>query len=200
MRGGESWSSGTTRTELPRTDMRQHGRRPCRHSLGAGTERRDCICDAVKPGLRFRAFPLLRSSARLSPTSSLAIRKGDYLRVPRRRRAGYLKCAAALAMISPALRAKPLSSTGATSALDFNERFAGPCRSSERACRFFFSPMNDSATCFIDPNAAPELSFHVPLSRSMQWTCQFEHSSKSTIGPRLGRKILRIWRQHSRPH
>jgi hypothetical protein len=22
-------------------DMRQHGRRPCRHSLGAGTERRD---------------------------------------------------------------------------------------------------------------------------------------------------------------
>src|SRR5436309_1064209 len=27
--------------------------------------------------------------------------KGDYLRVPRRRRAGYLKCAAALAMISP---------------------------------------------------------------------------------------------------
>ena len=56
--------------------MRQHGRRPCRHSLGAGTERRDCICDAVKPGLRFRAFPLLRSSARLSPTSSLAISKG----------------------------------------------------------------------------------------------------------------------------
>jgi hypothetical protein len=45
---------------------------------------------------------------------------------------------AALAMISPALRAKPLSSTGATSALDFNERFAGLCRSSERRCRFFF--------------------------------------------------------------
>jgi hypothetical protein len=24
----------------------------------------------------------------------------------------------------------------------------------------------------------------------MEWTCQFEHSSKSTIGPRLGRKIF----------
>jgi len=28
---------------------------------------------------------------------------------------------------------------------DFHERFAGPCRSSERRCGFFFSPMDDSA-------------------------------------------------------
>jgi hypothetical protein len=35
------WLTGITRTERLRTDMRQHGRRPCRHSLGAGTERRD---------------------------------------------------------------------------------------------------------------------------------------------------------------
>jgi hypothetical protein len=30
--------SGITRTERPRTDMRQHGRPLCRRSLGAGTE------------------------------------------------------------------------------------------------------------------------------------------------------------------
>jgi hypothetical protein len=30
-----------TRTARPRTDMRQRGRPLCRHSLGAGTERRD---------------------------------------------------------------------------------------------------------------------------------------------------------------
>jgi hypothetical protein len=70
--------------------------------------------------------------------------KDDYLRLPRRRWSASFECAA-LAMIFPALRAKPLSSTGATSALDFHERFGGPCRSSERRCGFFFSPMDDSA-------------------------------------------------------
>jgi len=35
------WLMGITRTEHRRTDMRQHGRPLCRHSLGAGTERRD---------------------------------------------------------------------------------------------------------------------------------------------------------------
>ena len=43
------WLRGITRTERPRTDMRQHGRRPCGHSLRAGTERRDRISYAVKP-------------------------------------------------------------------------------------------------------------------------------------------------------
>src|SRR6266480_8012121 len=65
--------------------------------------------------------------------------KGDYLRVPRRRRAGYFKCAAALAMISPALCAKPLSSTGATAAFDFHERFARSCCSCEKAFPLLFS-------------------------------------------------------------
>src|SRR5438067_7797988 len=80
--------------------------------------------------------------------------KGDYLRVPRRRRAGYLKCAAALAMISPALCAKPLSSTGATAAFDFHERFARFCCSSERRSRFFLR-MDDSAIALLDPTSAP---------------------------------------------
>jgi hypothetical protein len=57
--------------------------------------------------------------------------KGNYLRIPRRWRAGYFKCAAALAMISPALCAKPLSSTGATAAFDFHGRFARSYCSSE---------------------------------------------------------------------
>jgi hypothetical protein len=43
------WLTGITRTERPHTDMRQHGRRPCGHSLRAGTERRDRISYAVKP-------------------------------------------------------------------------------------------------------------------------------------------------------
>jgi len=81
--------------------------------------------------------------------------KGDYLRVPRRRRAGYLKCAAALAMISPALCAKPLSSTGATAAFDFHEHFARFCCSSERLSRFFFLRMDDSAIALLDPTSAP---------------------------------------------
>jgi hypothetical protein len=109
-----------------------------------------------------------------------------YLRLPRRRWTASFECVA-LAMISPALRAKPLSSTGATSALDFNERFAGPCRSSERACRFFFSPMNDSATCFIDPSArsgalvpCPLISIHavdVPIRALL------EKHYRSAFGP-----------------
>src|SRR6266478_3325115 len=37
------WLMEITRAERPRTDMRQRGRRPCRHSLRAGTERRDRI-------------------------------------------------------------------------------------------------------------------------------------------------------------
>ena len=127
-------------------------------------------------------------------------RADDYLRLPRRRWMASFECAA-LAMISPALRAKPLSSTGATSALDFNERFAGLCRSSEKTLPFlFFRQWTIRPLASLTQTPAPELSFHVLLSRSMEWTCQFEHSSKSTIGPRLGRKILRIWRQHSRPH
>jgi Cyclic nucleotide-binding domain len=78
--------------------------------------------------------------------------KDDYLRLPRRRWSASFECAA-LAMIFPALRAKPLSSTGATSALDFHERFGGPCRSSERRCGFFFRPWTIRPTCFIDSNA-----------------------------------------------
>jgi hypothetical protein len=81
----------------------------------------------------------LLSSKLATPSISELIKhcKDAYLRLPRRRSTASFECAA-LAMISPALRAKPLSSTGATSALDFNERFAGLCRSSERRCRFFF--------------------------------------------------------------
>src|SRR5262249_27352134 len=42
------WLRGITRTERPRMDMRQHVTPPCRHSRGAGTERRDRRC-ALSP-------------------------------------------------------------------------------------------------------------------------------------------------------
>src|SRR5262245_49635359 len=44
------WLTGSTRTERRRTDMRQHGTPPCRHSLGAGTERRDRPCKHLRCG------------------------------------------------------------------------------------------------------------------------------------------------------
>jgi hypothetical protein len=92
--------------------------------------------------------------------------KDDYLRLPRRRWTASFECAA-LAMISPALRAKPLSSTGATSALDFNERFAEPCRTSEGVAVFFFRPWTIRPLALLTQTPAPEISFHVPLSRSI---------------------------------
>jgi len=85
------------------------------------------------------ATPLSSKLATQSISEPIEHCKDDYLRLPRRWWTASFECVA-LAMISPALRAKPLSSTGATSALDFNERFAGPCRSSEKRCRFFFRP------------------------------------------------------------
>jgi hypothetical protein len=61
------WLTGITRTERPRTDMRQQGRRPCRHSLRAGTERRERISYG-KPRPKVQA-PERRISARGGPKS-----------------------------------------------------------------------------------------------------------------------------------
>jgi hypothetical protein len=57
------WLTGITRTERRRTDMRQHGRPLCRHSLGAGTERRDQRC-----GHGSRLEPLRASKRRSTPS------------------------------------------------------------------------------------------------------------------------------------
>jgi hypothetical protein len=62
---------------------------------------------------------------------------------------------------------------------------------------FLFSPMDDSATCFIDPNARSGALVPCPLISIHAVDMPIQALLESTIGPRLGRKIL-FWRQQSR--
>jgi hypothetical protein len=183
--------SKATRPKLPGGLLLSPVCRPV--SSNGGLSARHPKTDGSHPVPQGERDPPYRASRPLNRFPNPKHCKDDYLRLPRRRWTASFECAA-LAMISPALRAKPLSSTGATSALDFNERFAGPCRSSERRCRFFFSPMDDSATCFIDPNArfgalvpCPLISIHgvdVPIRALLE-----EHY-RSAFGPGDKRKRI----------
>jgi hypothetical protein len=58
--------------------------------------------------------------------------------------------------------------------------------------------MDDSATCFIDPNARSGALVPCPLISIHAVDMPIQALLESTIGPRLGRKILRIWQQQSR--
>jgi hypothetical protein len=97
-----------------------------------------CLVQGTAERLRVPEIDVSYPVPRRTRRAQVSGWKGDYLRISRRWRAGYFKRAAALAMISPALWAKPLSSTGATAAFNFHERFARSCCSCERRSRFFF--------------------------------------------------------------
>jgi hypothetical protein len=70
-----------------------------------------CLVQGTAERLRVPEIDVSYPVPRRTRRAQVSGWKGDYLRISRRWRAGYFKRAAALAMISPALCAKPLSST-----------------------------------------------------------------------------------------